>query len=212
MSYMPSCIFSVFFFFYLPYLPTAERHNIRHYIPRHTATAAARRKDPISAILPTQINTVFFIDTHPARPAKHLILERFVFHSAVIPLRDNSPILLLAPANRLLRLFITSEIAPSFIQSVWIYSLGCSKMYYKRSRVTKVLHCHWSHLSKKAYSSKAERSTRSSRLLIFSKTGQQNVDLPPFCHFLNWSIAQVSSAQLYWVMYSPRNCGFPVSR
>ena len=31
-------------------------------------------------------------------------------------------------------------------------------------------------------------------------------------HFLNWSIAQVSSAQLYWVMYSPKNPGFPVSR
>ena len=31
-------------------------------------------------------------------------------------------------------------------------------------------------------------------------------------YFLNWSIAQVSSAQLYCVMYSPKKFGLPVCK
>lgn len=40
-------------------------------------------------------------------------------------------------------------------------------------------------------------------LQIRYKNEQQNFLLPFCIHFLNWSIAQVVSAQLYWVIYSP---------
>jgi hypothetical protein len=48
-------------------------------------------------------------------------------------------------------------------------------MYFTKAGVTKVLH--------------------------MPKDGRY--DLPSFGYFLNWSMAQVASAQLYWVIYSP---------
>ena len=39
--------------------------------------------------------------------------------------------------------------------------------------------------------------------VLQAQKGRQLYILPSFCRLLNCSMAQVSSAQLYWVMYSP---------